>query len=401
MKIALVWDQELADDASLDAPSGEKVRLTGLAHALAGRGHDVTVYLRRGNEGRRPQVQASGGYVINRVDAGPDGQLQWQDPLPFVPAFGQALRTQWATNRPDVAHAWSWVSGLACVTAARDRQVPAVQTFNELGHVDLRRSDRTTVHAAQRMRLERALVHTVDRIVATSTSEVFELRRLGLRRGQTRIVPSGVDTDHFRPEGPVATRTGRRRLLTVGGLSKDNGVDDIVRVLPALPEVELLVAGGPGATRVQQDSDAARIRRAALRYGVMDRVVLLGPVSRQQLPALYRSADVVVQVPRVESFGLATLEAMACARPVVAAAVGDHVDTVVAGVTGELTAPGDTMALAGCLRELLADPVRREAYGQAGADRAQARYRWDRVAEETERVYAELVADASPRGLAR
>lgn len=401
MKIALVSDQEIADDASLDAPSVETVRLTGLAQALAGRGHDVTVYLRRDNEGRRSQVQASGGYVINWVDASPDRRVQWQDPLPFVPAFSQALRTLWATNRPDVAHAWSWVSGLACVTAARDCQVPAVQTFNGLGHVDLRRSDRTAIHAAQRMRLERALVHTVDRIVATSTNEFFELRRLGLRRGQTRIVPSGVDTDHFRPEGPVAPRTGRHRLLTIGGLSRDNGVDDIVRVLPALPEVELLVAGGPGATRVEQDPDAARIRRAALRYGVMDRVVLLGPVSRQQLPALYRSADVVVQVPWVQSFGLATLEAMACARPVVAAAVGDHVDTVVAGVTGELTAPGDTMALAGCLRELLGDPVRREAYGQSGADRAQARYRWDRVAEETERVYAELVADASPRGLAR
>jgi D-inositol-3-phosphate glycosyltransferase len=401
MRIALVSDQEIAGDASHDAPSGGDVRLTGLAKALAGRGHDVTLYLRRDKENRPAQVQTAGGFRINWLDVGPAARLPWQDLLPFVPDFRRALETQWAKSRPDVAHAWSWVSGLACVAAARDCQLPMVQTFRGLGQADPRRSDRLELHAPQRRRLERALVHTVDRIVASSTSEVFELRQLGLGRGRARIVPSGVDTEHFRPEGPVATRTGRLRLLTVAGLDRLHGVNDIVRVMPALPEVELVVAGGLGSDRAEQTPDGARIRRAALRYGVTDRVALLGPVGRKQLPALFRSADVVVQVPWVETFGLAALEAMACARPVVATAVGGHLDTVVAGVTGELTAPSDPIGLAGCLRELLADPVRREAYGQAGADRAQARYRWDRIADEAARVYADLLVDVSAGGLAR
>jgi D-inositol-3-phosphate glycosyltransferase len=403
MRIALVSDPVIADDASIEVPSGENVGLTALAQALAGRGHEVTVYVPRGDQDPSGAVEASGGYVVHWVEVGPAARVQGQDPLPSVPAFRQALGAQWAKNRPDVAHARSWVSGLACVAAARDCQVPMVQTFRGLGRTgraNLRHSPRLGVDVPPRRRLERALVHTVDRIVASCTNEVYELRQLGLRRGQARIVPSGVDTDRFRPEGPVARRGRRSRLLTVGGLDRHQGVDDIVQVLPALPEVELVVAGGRTADRTGQGPDAARIQRAAVRLGVMDRVVLLGPVSRQQLPALYRSADLVVQVPWDEAFGLAPLEAMACARPVVATAVGGHVDTVVAGVTGELTDSGDLTMLARCLRELLADPVRREGYGQAGADRAQARYRWERIAEETEQVYAELLTDAVPHGTA-
>jgi D-inositol-3-phosphate glycosyltransferase len=110
------------------------------------------------------------------------------------------------------------------------------------------------------------------------------------------------------------------------------------------------------------------------------------------LPALLRSADAVVCVPWYEPFGIVPLEAMACGRPVVAAAVGGLTDTVVDGVTGVHVPPRDPDHLAGVLRELLADPAHRRRLGDAGAERARRRYRWSRIGADTAAVYRQLLA---------
>jgi glycosyltransferase involved in cell wall biosynthesis len=120
-------------------------------------------------------------------------------------------------------------------------------------------------------------------------------------------------------------------------------------------------------------------------------VRLLGRVSRSELPALLRSADIVVCMPWYEPFGMVPLEAMACGRPVVASAVGGIVDTVVDGATGTLVRPQRPDMLAHALRRLLSDPVRRAGYGLAGRERAAMRYRWDRIGAETEAVYASVL----------
>jgi glycosyltransferase involved in cell wall biosynthesis len=98
------------------------------------------------------------------------------------------------------------------------------------------------------------------------------------------------------------------------------------------------------------------------------------------------------------------LEAMACGVPVIASAVGGHLDTVIDGRTGALVPPRDPAALAQRLRELLADPARLAAIGSAAAARARSRYGWGRIAVETELLYRQVLADeetpaaSAPRG---
>jgi glycosyltransferase involved in cell wall biosynthesis len=135
-----------------------------------------------------------------------------------------------------------------------------------------------------------------------------------------------------------------------------------------------------------------RLRSEADRLGVADRVRFVGPVARDDVAGLMLSADVVACTPWYEPFGIVPLEAMACARPVVGAAVGGLLDTVVDGVTGLLVPPRDPVRLAAALRELLADPARRERLGRAGAARVRRNYTWPRVAAATEEIYRRIGA---------
>jgi glycosyltransferase involved in cell wall biosynthesis len=162
----------------------------------------------------------------------------------------------------------------------------------------------------------------------------------------------------------------------------------------SLPDTELVVAGGPDASQLGLDPEARRLWALADELGVGDRLVLRGRVSREAMPALLRSADLVACVPWYEPFGIVPLEAMACGRPVVATAVGGQIDSVVDGLTGAHVPPRDPDALAAALRSLLDDPERRAALGAAGVKRVRRRYGFDRIAGATARVYARVADPA-------
>jgi glycosyltransferase involved in cell wall biosynthesis len=121
--------------------------------------------------------------------------------------------------------------------------------------------------------------------------------------------------------------------------------------------------------------------------GVADRVHLAGQVSRSQMPALLRSADVVACVPWYEPFGIVPLEAMSCGVPVVVTATGGLIDTVVDGVTGKYVPPRRPSQLAVVTRPLIGNEMFRSLFGMAGRDRVLARYSWDRIALDTARLY--------------
>ena len=412
MRVAMVSEHAspLAAVGGVDA-GGQNVHVLELGTALAAAGHEVTVWTRR-DDGRTPDTVAlRPGFTVRTVTAGPPAPVPKDELVPHLPAFADALRADWtelgaAGRRPDVVHAHFWMSGLAALSAAGD--LPVVQTFHALGSVKRRHQGGDDTSPPGRVAAERAVAGRVDRIVATCTDEMFELARLGAPRRRTAVVPCGVDTAAFTPDGPVHPRGDRPRLVVLGRLVRRKGIDEVIVALRRLPGVELLVAGGPpgsgGADRgapdgvLARDPDARRLSRLAESAGVADRVRLLGAVARADVPALLRSADAVVCVPWYEPFGIVPLEAMACGRPVVGAAVGGIQDTVVDQVTGLLVPPRRPDALAAALRGLLATPTRALAFGIAGRDRVLARYGWDRIAEATAAVYDEDLAERRDAG---
>jgi type III pantothenate kinase len=290
------------------------------------------------------------------------------------------------------------MSAHAALRAGRRLGIPVVQTFHALGVVKRRYQGEADTSPPERVDIELGIVRRADRIVCTCTDEAFELVRLGADRAKLAVIPCGVDLDRFVPDGEAwPQREGLRRLLCVGRLVARKGVGNVISALADVPAAELLVAGGPDIAHLDEDAEARRLLALARAVGVGDRVRLLGRVDRGALPALLRSGDIAVCAPWYEPFGIVPLEAMACGVPVVASAVGGMIDTVVDGVTGVHVAPRDPERLAHALTDLLADPERRAAMGQAGVRRARQLYDWDRVAAATLEVYEPLVRRFEPK----
>jgi glycosyltransferase involved in cell wall biosynthesis len=395
MKIAMV--SEHADPAAVlggtDA-GGQNVHVGALSAALAERGHSVTVYTRLTGRETRRRAPLSPGVTVRRLPAGPVAPLPKDELLPFMPEFGDQLARLWQQEPPDIVHAHFWMSGLAALAGAAGLPVPVVQTFHALGTVKARHQGAADTSPAERVRLELSLAHSCHQVIATCRDEASELRLAGVPASQVSIVPCGVDTSAFTPDGLVARRNGRPRLLALGRLVERKGVATVIAALASLPGVELVVAGGPGQPDLASSDDYRRLRLAATVRGVADRVIFTGSVARPDVPALIRSADAVVCVPWYEPFGIVPLEAMACGVPVVASAVGGLADSVADQKTGCLVPARDPAALAAALAQLLAEPERRAAFGAAGVERARRRYSWQRVAAQTEMVYLRLAADA-------
>ncbi|GAA1879516.1 glycosyltransferase [Actinomadura bangladeshensis] len=398
MRIAMISEHAspLAADGGLGGADGggQNVFVAELATELGRQGHYVTVYTRRDAPALPDRVRLAPGVAVEHVPAGPPERIAKDDLLPWMHDFGTYLERRWAADPPDVAHAHFWMSGLAAIQAAQAagaRRVPVVQTYHALGTVKRRHQGGRDTSPASRIRLERAIGRGADTVIATCSDEVAELAAMGVPRDRVRVVPCGVDLGLFAP-GAAAAGGGPHRIAVLSRLVERKGVDTAIRALAHLPDAELAVAGGPPHGDLDADPEVRRLRRAARDAGVAGRVEFLGRLGRGEVPPLLRSASLVVTLPWYEPFGMVPLEAMACGAPVVASAVGGHLDTVVDGVTGTLVPPRDPEAAAGAIRALLDDPAKRDAMGAAAAARARDRYSWARVAADTAEVYQHAAA---------
>lgn len=391
MKIAMVSEHAspLALLGGVDA-GGQNVHVADLARALARQGAEVVVHTRRDDPSLPRRVQFAPGVVVDHVTGGPAEPMPKDDLLPCMDEFAQDLASCWALDRPDVVHSHFWMSGRAALQAARPLALPVAHTYHALGVVKKRHQGAADTSPPGRIEAESAIARQADQIVATTREELREVVAMGGAADRITVVPCGVDLDRFRCEGPAREgRSDRSRIVVVSRLVERKGIGNVIAALTRLPDVELVIAGGPPAAMIDDDPEARRFMHLAREMHVDERVELLGAVARENVPALIRSAEVVVCCPWYEPFGLVAVEAMACGVPVVASAVGGLAETVLDGVTGLHVKPRRPDHVADAVRWLIDHPRRRRRMGQAGVERA-ARYGWDRIARETLTVASRL-----------
>jgi glycosyltransferase involved in cell wall biosynthesis len=394
MRVALVSEHAspLAALGGADA-GGQNVHVAALAAALADLGATVDVYTRRDDGGLPPSVDVVPGVTVHHVAAGPARPLPKDHLVPYLPALTRGLEEAWSLRRPDVVHAHFWMSGICALNAAPGA-VPVLQTYHALGTVKRRHQGHADTSPRCRLAAECRIADEAAHIIATSSDEVFELRRMGAESRSISVIPCGVDLDRFTPDGPAEQRSGRPRIVCVSRFVERKGLDDVVRALPLLPDYELVIAGGPARDQLDRDPVARGLRAVAEAEGVADRLSLRGSIGRDAVPALLRSADVVCCTPWYEPFGIVPLETMACGVPVVATAVGGLIDTVVHGVTGLHVPPRRPDAIADAVASIADRPELRDELGAAGRARAEARYGWPRIGAASLDIYRAVLRES-------
>jgi glycosyltransferase involved in cell wall biosynthesis len=256
-----------------------------LARALAAVGHRITIYARKDSPALPESAIVAPGVTVEHVPAGPPAPIEPDALTAHLPEFGNYLAQRWRRNRPDVAHAHSWAMGLAALAGARGLGIPVVQTFGSLGGAEQRHSLQECASDA-RIRLEACIARTADAVLASSAEELADLARLGVPRAKIRVVPCGVDTERFSPDGPVAEHGNRVRLLAAEPLTEPDSLAIAVQALADVPDAELVITGGPEKAGLAKDKARQDLMRMAKRLGVGNRLVFTGKISPADLPAL-------------------------------------------------------------------------------------------------------------------
>ena len=190
------------------------------------------------------------------------------------------------------------------------------------------------------------------------------------------IIPNGVDTALYQPGHRPERPAGPLRLLFVGRLVRQKGLDCLLEAIARLPApdaVDLqLVGDGPARSELEHQAAA---------LGVAGQVAFTGWAERAAMPGLYAGADVFVFPSRDEGMPNVVLEAMAAGLPVVATRIAGTRDLVVEGETGLMIDTDDADALAAAIARLASDPALRHRLGGQGRHRVVEAFSWRAVAE--------------------
>lgn len=290
------------------------------------------------------------------------------------PRMGRWLADVLEQRRIDVVHSFLWNAD-AYSAAAKRRGGRFALICSERGDRTL---DAWTPVRAFHPLLDRRLIFpAADLFCANSEFGRDVVVRRGFPIERTRVIPNGIDSDRIDAIAAIDVRALRgwpaSDLLagTVSRLVGYKGIDVLLRAVSMLDGVRCAIVGDGPQRR--------ELERLAHTLGLDDRVAFLG---RQAVPeAMVKSFDVFA-LPTLESehASNAIIEAMTCAKPVVATRVGGNGEIVIDGKTGLLVAPRSPADLADALRRLRDDAALRSSFGAAGRAAVEERFRVDVIA---------------------
>jgi phosphatidyl-myo-inositol alpha-mannosyltransferase len=354
---------------------GVQSHVRSLTAALRSRGHAVLI-VAPGDPAAAPE---EGLRLVGRPFGVPfNGSVA---PVILDPRVAGRVRRALRDFDADILHLhepYSSMMGFATVMA----RVPIVITCHAaVEHSVARAALRLLVTALRPLRPD------FDACLAVSAEAAASGRRGAGQEPQ--IVPNGTDFDRLSTAAPALLPSGRR-LLFLGRLEPRKGLqvalEAFARLAPERPDLWFILAGD-GAGRDLPDRLPPAVRARVLR---------LGDVTADLVPALYAAADVfVAPATGRESFGMALLDAMAAGRPIVASDLPAYRHLLDGGAAGLLVPPQNPEALAAAVGSLLDAPGDAAALGVRARARAEA-YAWPRVAARIERIYERVLAGRLP-----
>lgn len=372
------------------AVGGVAPHVTELAAGLERRGHEVHVYSRTG-DGQMP-YEIIDGVHIHRVpiQLDPDFITECNNMCnSFCWFLSESEQFQGAAF--DVCHGHDWLAAKAvvqCKNMGRNTVATIHSTeYGRCGNVNYGgQSERIR-------RIEEEVAFVADRVISVSGVLCDEVKQqFRINYDKLRMVYNGI---HLAPYlGTVDAGSVKARynigpmdplVLFVGRLATQKGPDLLVEAIPLVlssrHDVKFAVVGD-GYMR-------ADLERRVHELGVSSAVRFLGSMSGRPLVELFKSTDCVCIPSRNEPFGIVVLEAWASGKPVVATSSGGPREFVDHGVDGYHVHPSANSISWG-ICEIFSNFENSRQMGMRGREKAQKKFNWDKIAQDTERIYREL-----------
>ena len=383
---------------------GQNVYVRYVGEALARLGWQVDMFTRKVSLEQDLIVQHSDNCRTIRLKAGPLEFVPRDDIFEYLPEFVDNLLTFQVKNdiTYQLVHTNYWLSSWVGMELKKIQESKQVHTYHSLGAVKYNTIEKENIPliASVRLAVEKEVLETAERIVATSPQEKEHMRSLVSTKGNINIIPCGTDIQRF---GSIAREAARHELaidkeakvvLYVGRFDPRKGIETLVRAvnesgLRDSNNLQLIIGGGstPGnCDGIERD----RIEQIVNELGMSDFTIFAGRLSQDILPTYYAAADVCVVPSHYEPFGLVAIEAMASGTPVVASDVGGLQFTVVDEETGLLASPQDVDAFASAIDRILLNSEWRDELGKAGRKRVESKFSWDGVATQLTELYTQL-----------
>jgi alpha-maltose-1-phosphate synthase len=323
-------------------------------------------------------------------------RLGGKDGPRFVPAL-ETLSIGLAMARDevdaDVVHAHTWYADMGALWISTLYRIPLVVTLHSMEPLRPWKADQLGSGYLVSSWIEKTAVESAHRVIAVSHKMREDiLQHFDADPARVVVIHNGIDPDQFRKTSArdALDRLGVRApyVLFVGRITDQKGIFHLLeaaRALPAGVQV-VLCASAPDTPEIEE-----RLRRAVAGQANVKWINEMVPVG--VVTQLYSHAAVFCCPSVYEPFGLINLEAMACEAPVVASAVGGILEVVEDGKTGVLVPPAQPAALAQALTRVLGSPELGRDMGRAGRRRVEEKFAWASVAERTEQVYADAIAE--------
>ena len=274
-------------------------------------------------------------------------------------------------------------NGFYALWAAQDTGLPLVVTTQGERTMDAGQLYQKSLAANWTLK---QLLKRADYVTACSNQTLDDAKQFAgfSLDAKSRAVYNGIDLTEFDANLTPYLHP-KPYILGIGRVVPQKGFDILIdayaKLLSRRPDAPDLILAGDGPERERLQAQAGGLE-------LTERVHLIGPGRPQAGPCGCFTAANFLCCRRVRSpQGIVSLEAMACAKPVVGARVGGVPEIVLDGETGLLFPVGDAVALAHALEQMLADPDRAAEMGRAGRARAEAHFTWPRIADQYFQIY--------------
>jgi alpha-maltose-1-phosphate synthase len=310
----------------------------------------------------------------------------------------------------DVAHTHTWYVSMAGFMAKKLYDIPFVLTTHSLEPLRAWKAEQLGTGYVMSSWMEKTAMLDADAVIAVSSGTKEDiLRAYAVDPEKIHVIYNGIDLEQYQrtPKTSALIEYGVDPavpyVLFVGRITRQKGVThlvDAIRYLPPTTQV-VLCAGAPDTPEISAELQ----RKVTEARGFNPRVIWIDKMlSKQDAIQFYSHATVFCCPSVYEPFGIINLEAMACKAAVVASAVGGIKEVVVNGETG-LLVPFDqdqttsfpldpdrfARDLAAALNSLLADPAKCRRFGEAGRKRAEEKFSWTSIANQTIDLYQTLI----------